>query len=255
VEITQDVIDQPEDEDDADVGVPALKLPTCELSHLDEIASFFVSCLASPIKRERLSVAIESDGYIRKLTDVFHSCEDNLNVDALHRLYSVFKSIFLLNKTALFEIMFADDLIFSVLGAMEYDPVLDKPADHRHYLSSETCLKQVTHTCQPLRFCAVIFMYAFKLKLTFKKLTVLNTLVAYHMFTCKFCISYITMSAGHDVSQTGAYVPTITLRFSDVINAKITQLHLTMHRTIGLMVPCEGFHVNAPVCCSHSWVQ
>ena len=41
--------------------------------------------------------------------------------------------------------MFADDLIFSVLGAMEYDPVLDKPADHRHYLSTETCLKQV-HT-------------------------------------------------------------------------------------------------------------
>jgi len=143
VDITQDVIDQNDEEDEADVGIPALKLPPCELSHLDEIASFFVSCLASPIKRERLSVAIESDGYIRKLTDMFHTCEDGGNVDALHRLYGVFKSIFLLNKTALFEVMFADDLIFSVLGAMEYDPVLDKPADHRHYLTSETCLKQV----------------------------------------------------------------------------------------------------------------
>jgi len=143
VDITQDVIDQTDEEDDADVGVPALKLPACELPRLDEISTFFVSCLASPIKRERLSVAIESDGYIRKLTDMFHACEDAGNVDALHRLYSVFKSIFLLNKTALFEVMFADDLIFSVLGAMEYDPVLDKPADHRQYLTNETCLKQV----------------------------------------------------------------------------------------------------------------
>jgi len=106
VDITQDVIDQNDEEDDADVGVPALKLPTCDLSHLDEIAAFFVSCLVSPIKRERLSVAIESDGYIRKLTDVFHSCEDAGNVDALHRLYGVFKSIFLLNKTALFEVLY-----------------------------------------------------------------------------------------------------------------------------------------------------
>ena len=137
------MVDQNDEEDDADVGVPALKLPPCELSRLDEIATFFVSCLASPIKRERLSVAIESDAYITKLTDMFHTCEDAGNVDALHRLYGVIKSIFLLNKTALFEVMFADDLIFSVLGAMEYDPLLDKPADHRRYLSTETCLKQV----------------------------------------------------------------------------------------------------------------
>lgn len=106
MDITQDVIDQNDEEDDAEVGVPALKLPTCDLAHLDEISAFFVSCLVSPIKRERLSVAIESDGYIRKLTDLFHSCEDAGNVDALHRLYGVFKSIFLLNKTALFEVLY-----------------------------------------------------------------------------------------------------------------------------------------------------
>lgn len=156
VEITQDVIDQNDDDEEADVGVPALKLPPCDLSHLDEIATFFVSCLASPIKRERLTMEIENDGYVRKLTDLFHSCEDAGNVDALHRLYGVFKSIFLLNKTSLFEIMFADDLIFSVLGAMEYDPVLDKPADHRHYLSTETCLKQVAHS-HPMVVCASVY--------------------------------------------------------------------------------------------------
>ena len=150
MEITQDVIDQADDDDDADivggVGIAAMKLPPCDIAHLDDVATFFVSCLASPIKRERLTVEIESDGYVRKLTDLFHACEDAGNVDALHRLYGIFKSIFLLNKTSLFEIMFADDLIFSVLGAMEYDPMLDKPADHRHYLSTETCLKQVSHS-------------------------------------------------------------------------------------------------------------
>jgi len=143
VEITQDIVEHNEDEEETEVGILVVKLPPCELARLDEIAAFFVTCLGSPVKRERLSLAIESETYIRKLTELFHVCEEAGNTDALQRLYGVFKSIFLLNKTSLFEVMFADDLIFSVLGAMEYDPALEKPADHRHYLSAETRLKEV----------------------------------------------------------------------------------------------------------------
>lgn len=58
------------------------------------------------MRKEKLSVAIESEGYIRKLLNLFHMCEDLDNIEGLHYLYEVFKNIFLLNKNALFEVMF-----------------------------------------------------------------------------------------------------------------------------------------------------
>ena len=70
-------------------------------------------------------------------------CEDLENRDGLHHLYEIFKAIFLLNKNALFEIMFADDTIFDVVGVLEYDPSLPEPAKHRDFLRTKACFKEV----------------------------------------------------------------------------------------------------------------
>ena len=64
------------------------------------------SCLTNPMRKEKLAVAIENEGYIRKLLNLFHMCEDLENTEGLHYLYEIFKNIFLLNKNALFEVMF-----------------------------------------------------------------------------------------------------------------------------------------------------
>ena len=69
------------------------------------------SCLSSAVRREKLSAALEMEGYIRKLLNLFHICEDLENLEGLHHLFEVFKNIFLLNKNALFEVMFAEDTI------------------------------------------------------------------------------------------------------------------------------------------------
>jgi protein phosphatase-4 regulatory subunit 3 len=145
VDITQEIADQSLDDDDmdSDAAVVTFKLPPCEIDQIDEISSLFVSYLATPAKRERLALSIESEDYVKKLVELFQVCEDAENVDALHRLYPVFKSIFLLNKTSLFEILFSDDLALSVIGALEYDPALSKPAEYRSYLNNETRLKEV----------------------------------------------------------------------------------------------------------------
>ena len=132
-----------DEEPEYDAGVLSFKLPPCELEQIDEISSLFISYLATPAKRERLALAIESEEYIKKLVELFLVCEDAENVDALHRLYPVFKSIFLLNKTSLFEILFCDELVLNVIGALEYDPGMPEPADYRHYLNTETRLKEV----------------------------------------------------------------------------------------------------------------
>jgi len=145
VDITQEITDQSLDDDDvdSDAGVITFKLPPCELDQIDEISSVIISHLATPAKRERLALSIESEEYIKKLVELFQICEDAENVDALHRLYPIIKSIFLLNKTSLFEVLFSEELVLSVIGALEYDPALTQPADYRSYLNTETRMKEV----------------------------------------------------------------------------------------------------------------
>jgi protein phosphatase-4 regulatory subunit 3 len=115
------------------------------MSKLEEIWNIFTesSILSTPIRKEKLSLAIEKDGFIKKLLDLFHMCEDLENIEGLHHLYEIFKSIFLLNKNELFEIMFAEDTIFDVIGVLEYHPSSQQPANHREFLRKTAKFKEV----------------------------------------------------------------------------------------------------------------
>ena len=77
-------------------SVPPIELPPCELGRLEEISELVSSCLPSPIRREKLAIAIENEVYIKKLLTLFHMCEDLDNTEGLHHLYEIFKNIFLL---------------------------------------------------------------------------------------------------------------------------------------------------------------
>ena len=145
VEITQDIVEESEDErfDEMPDSAPPVELPPCEISKLEEIVELFNSALPSIVRREKLSTAIENDNYINKLMDVFHMCEDLGDMDGLHHLYDIFKSMFLLNKSALFDKMFAEDTIFDVIGILEYDPAQPTPIRHREYLRNTAKFKQV----------------------------------------------------------------------------------------------------------------
>ena len=145
VDVTQDCIEESEEDryEEFPDAAPPIEMPPCELSKLDEIAELFRSVLSTPIRKEKLFLALEAENYIKKLLDLFHMCEDLENIDGLHNLYEIFKSIFLLNKTELFEILFADDTIFDVVGVLEYDPALRTPAHHREYLQKTVRFKEV----------------------------------------------------------------------------------------------------------------
>ncbi|KAK3733009.1 hypothetical protein RRG08_002613 [Elysia crispata] len=144
VDITQDVVEESEDErDDMPDAAPPIKLPPCDTSKLEEIAELFSSVLPSPIRKEKLAVAIEAECYIGKLVHLFHMCEDLENTEGLHHLYEIFKSIFLLNKNALFEIMFSEETIFDIIGILEYDPTVTVPTRHREYLRNTAKFKEV----------------------------------------------------------------------------------------------------------------
>lgn len=80
------------------------ELPPCEMSKLDSILNLITSVAPFPKRREILATCIEAEGYIAKLLDLFHICEDLENWDGLHHLYEIFKALFLLNKASLLQV-------------------------------------------------------------------------------------------------------------------------------------------------------
>jgi len=146
VDFTQDLVEESEDDtrfDDISDSQPPIELPAGELGRLEEISELVQSCLSSPLRREKLAVAIENENYIKKLLKIFHMCEDLENLEGLHHLYEIFRNIFHLNKNALFEMMFAEDTIFDVVGCLEFEPGAQHPKKHREYLNKMAKFHQV----------------------------------------------------------------------------------------------------------------
>lgn len=151
VDITQELVEESEDERFEDVtdSAPPIELPPCELRRLEELNETIASCLPSPARREKLAVLLESENYIKKLLKIFHMCEDLENLEGLHQLFEIFKNIFMLNKNALFEMMFTDENIFDVIGVLEYDPTSPAPKRHRDFLRNISHFKEVIPISNP----------------------------------------------------------------------------------------------------------
>ncbi|XP_063157385.1 serine/threonine-protein phosphatase 4 regulatory subunit 3B isoform X2 [Candoia aspera] len=145
VEVTQDLIDESEEERFEEMPETShlIDLPTCELNKLEEIADLVTSVLSSPIRREKLALALENEGYVKKLLQLFQLCENLENTEGLHHLYEIIRGILFLNKATLFEVMFSDECIMDVVGCLEYDPALAQPKRHREFLTKTAKFKEV----------------------------------------------------------------------------------------------------------------
>ena len=93
--------------------------------------------------------------------------QDLENMEGLHHLYEIFRNIFLLNKNALFEIMFSEETIFDVVGCLEFEPGCATPKRHREYLKSMARFHQV--------FKFKIYIWAFESTNTFQVIPITNT--------------------------------------------------------------------------------
>ena len=121
--------------DESSITPLVIELPPCELSKLDEIFELITNAIPSAVRRESIAVAMEKENYIAKLLELFHICEDLENREGLHHLYNIFRTLFLLNKASLLQMMFQDDTIMDVVGCLEYNPTKPVPVRHRDYLS------------------------------------------------------------------------------------------------------------------------
>uniref|UniRef100_H3CPT6 Serine/threonine-protein phosphatase 4 regulatory subunit 3 n=1 Tax=Tetraodon nigroviridis TaxID=99883 RepID=H3CPT6_TETNG len=115
-----------------------VELPPCELSRLEEIADLVTSVLSSPIRREKLALALVSEGYIKKLLGLFRVCEDLDNREGLHHLYEIVRGVLFLNKASPLMTVSMD----RVWVCLEYDALV-QPKHHREFLTKTAKFKEV----------------------------------------------------------------------------------------------------------------
>ncbi|GAB1302952.1 Protein PPP4R3C [Apodemus speciosus] len=142
VEITQKLTDDLECFEDLSSIRNLIDMSNCELRTLENLANLFPSINTMRSQRERLVLVLEN-GYIKKLQQLFHTCEKLKNMDGLYYLNSIIKGILFLNDTHLFKIMFSDEFIMDVIGCLEYGPGLDQPKKYREFLTQNAKFKDI----------------------------------------------------------------------------------------------------------------
>lgn len=126
-------------------------LPQPELGNLSEVEQVLRSSSTTQIGRDALSKFIIRDDYVMKLLPLVSIAEDLESLPDLHRLCTIMKSLILLNDNAIIELVVSDNVISSVVGALEYDPEFPThKANHRQYLNDRTRFKEVVPIKDPL---------------------------------------------------------------------------------------------------------
>ncbi|GAA5982206.1 hypothetical protein JCM11641_006225 [Rhodosporidiobolus odoratus] len=124
-------------------------LPEPTLGNLSTLEAALRAIGRTAVGRERAASMICRTGFVGKLIKVHEEAEDLESLEDLWAICRVMQTIFLLNDSALFELVIKDDLILGVVGMLEYDP--DFPtmrASYRSHLSSPTSFIPVLPTAR-----------------------------------------------------------------------------------------------------------
>ncbi|KAI9019970.1 component of IIS longevity pathway SMK-1-domain-containing protein [Phycomyces nitens] len=117
--------------------------PAPEISNLSKIASIVTSA-KTPKEKERLSAYIFNENYIDKLLPIFETCEDLESIDDLHTMFTIMKTIILLNDATIIDYIIRDEIVLGVMGMLEYDPETPTmKAKHREFLAKHSKVEQV----------------------------------------------------------------------------------------------------------------
>jgi protein phosphatase-4 regulatory subunit 3 len=96
----------------------SVELPRPELSNLPQLAKIVSE--VSPFHRERVASLMTRDPmYLKRLLDLFRFSEDLENTEGLHLMFKIVKGIIMLNDNSIFEIIFREDCIMDIVGALE----------------------------------------------------------------------------------------------------------------------------------------
>jgi protein phosphatase-4 regulatory subunit 3 len=129
-------------------GGEVIDLPPAELATLPQIAKTIGEVL--PFNRERVATMVVRDQtYIHKLMEIFRICEERENTECLRLMFKVVKGLISLNDGHIFDIIFSDEYMMDIVGALEYDSELSTHQDHRKYLREQVVFKEAVSIHDP----------------------------------------------------------------------------------------------------------
>lgn len=95
------------------------------------------------VAKKRLITAVLRQNYVEALCDLFKICEDLNDTVNLYTLFDIFRTLVMLHHPRILDRLFANENVFQVMGALEYDPELVKRPQHRHFLENVVVFNQV----------------------------------------------------------------------------------------------------------------
>lgn len=107
-----------------------VEFPEPRLDTIQTIASLVAE--ASLFQRESIARQLVKPGYLRRVLECFDTAEDLEDEEGIKAAFVFVKGAILLNDTALLELLFSEDHIMQVVGALEYDPTVPADARLRH---------------------------------------------------------------------------------------------------------------------------
>jgi protein phosphatase-4 regulatory subunit 3 len=144
-----------------------INLPPAELAALPQIVKTIGEAL--PFNRERIATLIARDQmYIRKLMEIFRICEERGNTEGLRMMFKVVKGLISLNDGHIFDMIFSDEYLMDIVGALEYDSELSTHQHHRKYLREQVIFKEVKQTGNMLLPISTMCFYCWKVCPTFR---------------------------------------------------------------------------------------
>ena len=121
-----------------------LSLPPPEIGNLEDIEHAMRTVASSPQGRDLLGKFVINEDYIRKLIPLVEMAEDLESLKDLHLLCNIMKMLILLNESPIVDHIVHEDVVFGVIGALEYDPDFpNHKANHRRYLRDNSRYKEV----------------------------------------------------------------------------------------------------------------
>eukprot|EP00884_Botryococcus_braunii_P016420 jgi/Botrbrau1/3461/Bobra.139_1s0036.2 len=120
-----------------------IELPPADMEHLPELAKVLSDL--GPFQRDRAAQQMMAPGFVRRLLDLFRTCEDLESAESMTHLYAIIKNAVMLADHRLLEHLLSDENVMDVVGALEYEP--DVPEHmrvrHREFLRDKAVFKEV----------------------------------------------------------------------------------------------------------------
>lgn len=112
--------EQDNDEEQEEVKI---NLVECDQDKLQLILDQITAFSQTTRRRDVLASEYIENEYIQKLLNLFRQADEQQDLPTLHKLYEIFKQLFLYDRPTLTEVMLSEQFLMDVIGVFEYEPL------------------------------------------------------------------------------------------------------------------------------------